>query len=503
MDNIILISQNVKLESLSKLTEYVKPHSDTLIISTQFIFENEAELINNVLRCKCTFKNFSDFMSDTEEEQCDVEAFHPNAEQRTSSQYFQDMTVLKNQRIAQKVKTNYPAANKIIVCEDLGIHKDSWLEIGFKKVDCEYYFVPYIEKLGRATWKQKLTQSKMFRIIRKPYVVIRHILTDTHLSVAYHEGKKYVFWGSLNRIAYRLNISFQPASRLEYLRSYIDRIINTQPNTIHISTLHEGHNKWKDSESMNVKLLQDGYLPPNYTSNYLYFKGLHTVFYTWDVLGQLTFQHFGLPSVICPFRKKIYLPRPNYPANVKKVLCVASGSGDWTAIKNRSDEDKMLYAFGQIARKYPEIEFVYRCHPVWVHPEFQGVNSINRAIQYFQYLGLPNIRISSNIPNPFEESGFRLSFSRSSFEEDLKGVDLVFGEHSVAMIDSGLKNILFCSVNVTGRRNLFKGISDLGFPHCESIDEISQVIESVHAKSFVERYNAAVDNYNLMTDKEE
>ena len=32
MDNIIVISQNVKLESLSKLKEYITPNSETLIV---------------------------------------------------------------------------------------------------------------------------------------------------------------------------------------------------------------------------------------------------------------------------------------------------------------------------------------------------------------------------------------------------------------------------------------------------------------------------------------
>ena len=61
MDNIIVISQNVKLESLSKLKEYITPNSETLIVSTQLIFENEAELIDNILECKCKYLNFSDY----------------------------------------------------------------------------------------------------------------------------------------------------------------------------------------------------------------------------------------------------------------------------------------------------------------------------------------------------------------------------------------------------------------------------------------------------------
>ena len=203
-----------------------------------------------------------------------------------------------------------------------------------------------------------------------------------------------------------------------------------------------------------------------------------------------------------PFRKKLYLPKPNFPERVKKILCVASGAGDWTAVKCRSDEDRMLQTFGRIARQFPDIEFVYRCHPVWINPDFQGVNSINRAAEYISWLDLPNLRISSNIPNANEDGKFRFSYKRSSFEEDLNGVDIVFGEHSISQIDAAFKNILFCSVNVTGRRDLFAGITEMGFPHCESEEEIAQLLTNLTTDTFKKSYEQAIDNYNKMTDKE-
>lgn len=503
MDNIIIISQNIKLDSLSKLTEHIKPNSGTLVISTQLIFENEAKQIDDILHCKCTYINFSDLMTDAEMEACDIDAFHPDETQRDTNPYYQDIKILKNERIIEKVDAKYPAPNKIVVCDDLGIHLDSWISAGYKKVDCDYYFNRQSppKKYAKYTLRQKLQKKKFYKTLRSIRDAIRHILTDEHLSVAYQEGQKYVFWGSLNRIAYRLILTFKPAGRLEYVRMYVDKYINTQPKTIRLSTLHEGHNKWADLKGLNVRLLQDGYLPPNYGSNYLYFYGRNTTFYTWDYIGQLTFRHFHLPAEICPFRKKMYLPEPVFPKKVKKILVATSGAGDWTAIKNRSDEDKMLQAFGKIAKLFPDIEIIYRCHPVWINPEYQGVNSINRAAEYIAWLNVPNMHISANIPNPHESTGFRHSFSRNSFDEDLKDVDVVFGEHSVAMLDGGFKGKVFCSVNVTGRRNLFKGITDLGFPHCENVEQIAEIINSVNSKEFENKYMEAVGRYNNMTDK--
>lgn len=270
-----------------------------------------------------------------------------------------------------------------------------------------------------------------------------------------------------------------------------------------MTTFHEeAHWGLPDHKNFNAKKIQDGYLPPNYSSKYLRFYGSETEFYAWDEIGCHTFQYHHLKYAIMPFRKKLYLPTPNYPKQVRKVLCVASGAGDWTAIKNRSDEDMMLWAFGKVAAMFPNIEFVYRCHPVWVHPQHQGVNSIQRAAEYYDWLKLPNLKLSGNIPNANQNGEFVLSYKRSSFEEDLKDVDIVIGEHSVSMLDAGFKNILFASCNVTGHRNFWEDITNLGFPRCESIEEIANLLRSLTTQEFKESYQQAIKNYNDMTDKE-
>ena len=184
------------------------------------------------------------------------------------------------------------------------------------------------------------------------------------------------------------------------------------------------------------------------------------------------------------------------------ILIVASGSGDWTALKNRSDDDIMVDAFVQMARRFPEIHFTYRCHPTWVHPQNVGVNAINRVHNYFRWLNLPNLTLSSNTPPLDDGNGFQYSFSRSSLDEDLKSADLVFGEHSVSMIDAAFKGIPFASVNITNRRNFFIGINNLGFPTCRSHEDIAKIIENATEKEYQEGYLKAVENYNRMTDEE-
>ena len=497
MDNIVVITQNVKLESLSKLTGFVKPNSETLVVSTQLIFENEAELINLILGSKCTYLNFSDLMTDAEEEQCDIDAFNPKTQGQDVLRYYSDIKRCKNERIIEKLHSIYPAKHKYIVCDDLGIDAESWLNAGYQKIEAEYYYkeADYSSNAGQ--------NSQGVKVLNKVKKFIRTLanIKKSRIYVGYDGRQKYLFFGKMHRIAYRLSIQFKEASFIEKVRYTLDkRGVNTQPATIRLATIHEGYHTLPDRADLNYHIVQDGYMPPDYGSNYLYFYGHNTRYYTWDVEGLKMFKKFNLPCEVLPIRKKLYLPQPTFPNKIKKVLCVASGAGDWTAIKNRSDEDKMVVAFGKIASMFPDVEFVYRCHPVWISPSYQGVNSINRVIEYFEWLHLGNIHVSSNIPTGGLSN---VSFQRSSLEEDLKNADIVFGEHSISMIDAALDGILFCSVNVTGRRDLFRGISEMGFPHCESVDEIATFIKGVGSEPMKKKYLSAVEKYNEMTDLEQ
>lgn len=497
MDNIIVITQNVKLPSLVSLKDRLVP-GEVLVVSTQFVFENEVEIINNVLERKCQYVDFAALLSDAERERCDDEAYSET--QKGVGQYYARIKELKNERIVSHLQQMYPCKNNLLVSDDLGIDVVVWEKHGFIKVECEYYHVE--PKITSSEKKNRFVSviNAQFRAIKKYY--------KGDIWVTSYQGRKHLFFGSTNRIGYRMNLDFKKASKIENIKYILEiyslRLFGWMPKnkTVRMTTFHED---WglPDHPNFHTKKIQDGYLPPNYSSKYLRFYGIGTEFYAWDEIGCHTFQYHHLNYRIMPFRKKLYLPKPNYSTKVKKVLCVASGAGDWTAVKNRSDEDMMLWAFGKVAAMFPEVEFVYRCHPVWVHPQHQGVNSIQRATDYYDWLQLPNLHLSSNIPMANQKGEFVLSFKRSSFEEDLKGVDIVFGEHSVAMIDAGFKGIPFASCNMTGHRDFFEDITKLGFPHCESIEEIADLLRSLTTPEFKASYEQAVKNYNEMTDRGE
>lgn len=499
MDNIIVITQNLKLPSLSSIKDKLAP-GEVLIVSTQFVFENEREIIDDALGVKCKYLDFADLISDAERQKCDEDAFIPTP--NGIGTYYSAIKKIKNEKIIYNLLQRYPCNNLYLICDDLGIDKPSWLNAGFKTVDtCDYYY--------RANSVVKKNNNRLVSFVKGHLGSIIKIL-NAEIWVSSAGDQKYLFFGSTNRIGYRINLNWSRASKWEnikyILQTYSMRILGYMPKnkTIRLTTLHEdAHWHLPDHPNFNAKKIQDGYLPPNYTSKYLYFYGPRVEFYTWDVMSQHTFQYHNLKSRVMPIRKKLFLPEARYPQRLKKVLCAASGTGDWTAIKNRSDDDRLVWAIGKVAKLFPDVEFIFRCHPVWIHPDHSGVNAINRCAEYISWLNLPNYKLSGNIPVANQKGEFVLSFKRSSFEEDLKDVDIVLGEHSIAMIDAGLKGIPFASCNMTGHRDFFEDISKLGFPHCESLDEIVSLLKSITTNEFQITYKQAIRNYNNMTDRED
>lgn len=88
-------------------------------------------------------------------------------------------------------------------------------------------------------------------------------------------------------------------------------------------------------------------------------------------------------------------------------------------------------------------------------PRARRVNSISRASEYVDKCSLNNFKISSNIPVETLDN-FILSLSRSTLEDDMKDCDVVFGEHSVSMIDAGFRGIPFVRLMLRKEEAFFK-----------------------------------------------
>lgn len=494
MYRIFVYSQNVKLDSFENIHKRFGDSYTNIFITPHYVFDNERDYLMGVFG-DCIFKCFADYLSDNEMEECDVLAYE--SEDMLPIVYQDNIRSLKNGIIVEKVVDAYRDKDccRIILSNDLGIDITKWKKAGFKPIKADYYHVDF----KMLAWNMVKKSDLLIRIYKSIPKKMKYRKEDVH--VGYYEGRKYVFLGSLNRIEYRLNIELNESKEecLRLNRGYFD----DKDTCTYVTTWHE-HFKCRipDDDRYAVRWAQDGYLPANYSHYDYEFKPGNVVYYCWDVLGTQLFRNRKLPYEIIPFRKKLYIPEPKFPDKVKNVLIAASGSGDWTALKNRSDDDMLVVAFAKMAKKYPDIRFVYRCHPTWIHPNHLGVNSINRVREYFDSLKLDNLTVSGNIPGAGSAEGFRLSFSRSTLDEDLKNADIVFGEHSISMIDAAFKGIPFCAVNMTGRRSFFESINELGFLNCTSVKEIEKVIEGIGEEGMQSDYLRAVDAYNKMTDQE-
>lgn len=498
MFTIVLFSQHLKIDSLIEVLHKKGIEDRILFLTTQFLFENEREQIEQEFS-KVSFRCFADFLTDSDMEKCDVGAFEDIS--MPYDKYLKRMKRIKNEMVWQKIQREYPSHQGFIFSNDLGIDAGVWISHGFEPLLGLYY---YRENNSLSIIKTVKNKLKKYQWIRNIYRVLIHKSSKRVENVycAEYEGKKYIFIGRMNRIDYRLAIPFRfsETERDKFNRGEYESRETCQ----YLTTWHE---HWKchvpDYKVYDVRWIQDGYLPPNYTDYSYDFIPSNVQYYAWDSLGEKLFKNRNLPVSIIPFRKKLYMPEPIFPKKIKRVLIVASGSGDWTALKNRSDDDILVNAFAQMAKKFPEIDFVYRCHPTWIHPLNVGIHSIDRVKEYFDWLNLPNLHVSAHIPIQSKTGDFRLTFPRSSLEEDLKRADFVFGEHSISMIDAAFKRIPFASCNLTNRRNFFCGINELGFPCCTSQDSIEMLLMTNLNESFRKAYHIAVGNYNKMTDEED
>ena len=497
MSNIFVFSQNLILDSLKKYTGMPRKGRLYLFVTTHFLFENERSRLISLFG-RCRFHTFADFLSDAEMAECDITAY--TSKNIPYGDYLAGIKRRKNEIVCRRVLEKYPDSKRYILSDDLGIDLSVWRKRGFRKLNGSYY---YQQKksffcLARNLLAKSPALKSLYHSLKKPGKVF---YLPEEVLVGHYQGRKYVFLGSMNRIAYRLSISFE-SSPEECSRLNAGRY-ETKENCTYLTTWHERHKcRVPDEEVYAVRWAQDGYLPPNYTHCDYSFKPDNVVYYCWDLLGTQLFRNRNLPFELIPFRKKLYLPHPDFPRKISHILVAASGAGDWTALKNRSDDDLLVEAIVQMARRFPDISFTYRCHPAWVHPLNAGVHSIQRADEYFHTLGLKNLALSAHIPAADSGSAFQYSFSRSSLAEDLAAADFVIGEHSISMIDAAFQGIPFCSVNLTKRRNFFAGITDLGFPLCTSCDDLASLIEHISDPGFQSNYRKAVDNYNAMTDRE-
>lgn len=471
---IIVFSANLKLKSLNGINSKAKVWKKTVILTPHRLFQNEKDYINNLYK-KTEYVDYGELLTDSEAEECDLVAYEKN--KNSLSKYYELIDCEKNKKIIDKIKKRYGKFEGYILSGDLGIVKEIWEENGFKYLRGDYYIsMPdnYEKDLGS---KEKNFTKDVF--------------------VYETDNKKYVFIGGVKRVSDKMSID------LVYSEEERNRLINREfelkEDCQYITTVHEYYKcNIPNSDEYDVRILGDGFFPSNWTSkDLLYYRDKYT-FYAFDNLMKKGLEIYGRNVSIFPFRKKQYMLNPSFENKVRCILVALQCGGPWTALVNRSDTDMLVETIVSIAKEYPSIEFICRCHPLSIIKTHDGPNAINRIGKYIESTNIKNLHMSTNGIQSLED----LSFENRSLEEDLTKADLVISEFSNTLLDAALKGKIIASINVTNRRNFFQSVTELGFPHCESIEDLKHIIDNYNNLEYRKRYHQAVVNYNKMIDSE-
>lgn len=525
--NIIVFSQNAGGEEIIKVARDFNNGDKILCLSTHKLFALKKKEILEKTGRELLFFSFCDFISEEEAIWCDTAADKIILEkygQRTGNvnKYYDEIKKIKNQIILQNLKKEYDFSGAALLSDDLGICAEVWPNENFQKL--------YID----ASNKDKKTAKIGF--FKKAVSLIKNGLKFQKIWMMRSPQKNYFFCGSPARIQQyikddnkfeRLNkinslifcALFVGARKLKYSSGAITSglckiflffakkvFFTIQPKYQQLEFLSPIH-EYDDSygllaEYLGVKMfcLQDGYLPENYSSAYLKYRENVDGYHLWDKLSAGIFERHGLKWEKQDYFRSMALPRHEIKTiSVKSILVITSGAGDWTALKNRSDEDSMFEAFIKVAEYFPNIKINYRPHPLWTHPAHQGVNSIKRLHDYANLLGLKNLIVSSGALKEGDEykKDKRVSRAPLSITQETAQADIIFGDHSQGIINAGLEGKIFASVNLSGRTSFFCNYARLGFPLLENKNAIIEFINYLQDSTIkIEEINKAIDLYN-------
>ena len=485
------------------------------MLTPHVVFEHERRWVAEVCEGQVEYRTFHDLLGQVEAELCDTEADRLVVEknpQRSGrvGEYYRTIKYLKNKAAAGKLSEEFVWNGGAVFCDDLGICADVWRAEKLK--DCVprtvVRRVSMVERLKRWCARSVRCQYLSHRgqcwlLVGRPERLGQYLERE---GVALRSPSRAgALWLGLQLIMFA-----GPGGQRRVVR-WLWWAVNSawrQANgrvTWLVAAVHEDSGALEClAEALGMKYgnLQDSFLPSYYPSRYLLYRPAVERFYVWDDFSHGIFKRHGLVSERWSGYRSWRLPQVRDAKAVRCIVYLSSGAGDWSALKNRSDEDLALELLVRVARARPDIKILYRPHPLWLHPEHQGVDSINRVVRYLEMLELPNIRVSQGAQ--MDGRGFlasaNLSVVSSTVEEDMQSADLVLGEHSQTMLVAAQSGKVIAGVNVAKHTPYFADYVHVGFPLIESTKDLLGLVERMEnpkeRDEFLMSYNAAVERHN-------
>lgn len=486
-------------------------------VTPHLLFPSERERLAREDPRVRVFRTFHDLLEREDMERCDAEADRRLLERRAGregrvEEYYAEIMRLKNECAVRRLVAEFEVTGGALVSGDLGIAPDVWRELGLAD-----WRRP--EVLPRASFWRKLRKfffdpvrihyleckEERWLLIGRPDRVAQYL--DWSAVTLTPMGLGWEWWFSLQmKAVLKLRL---PAAAIRPVLRLVNApwAMSNRAVTRAAATVHEDHTgvaRLAEGLGLEYLNLQDSFLPSYYPSRYLLYRPAVRRFLVWDNFSRGIFDRHGLASSRWEGFREWTLPkiRDLGPGPLRRVLYLSSGAGDWTALKNRSDEDLALSWLTDAARARPGVEFRYRPHPLWLHREHQGLNSIDRVVELVEQIGLRNLFVSQGARTDgrnFSLSG-NLSSVSSSMDEDIAWAELVLGEHSQTMLVAAEQGKTIAGVNVSKHPSYFSDYAGVEFPLVSSAEDLVALVDTMSwpekCAAFLQSYNAAIERHN-------
>ena len=520
---LIVFSITTPLEELISAINSASPSGVTLCLSPHIVFDDELKIILEQVTKRPIFKSFYHYISETEMRYCDEQA-DKNIQNRFLDRerliysYYDEIKFLKNQIIYSNIKQSYEINACICLAEDLGIEKSVFTDNEAETQQTSK--LGFLKKIGFGLRRIVFNFRKLFQVNTKITVLDGdggpfYLLGEYERVTQYLDPDKYslappsllsnLVLGAMLKVCLIRNLDIKVLDKIAgiLLRGlgYIAKTFLPTSNYPIAAPMHAHIDAFSwvaKFRSVPCLSIQDGYLPVNYSSAYLKYRVGVSYYLIWDMLSAGLFESNGLDYRVWSCFQRNDIPKPiDRPIKVRQVLFLASGAGDWTALKNRSDEDLAFLSFLDVAKEYKHINFIYRPHPLWVHPDHQGARSIERVSVFCQMQACENLSVSGGAildAANFSEDG-NLSAGSVSIGDDIATSDIIFGDHSQVLLTAAEKGKIVASVNCCQRQSFFYGHTSLGLPLLESSDDMKMFISNCLKGEF-SNFEAFIESYN-------
>lgn len=466
VDWLIVFNQNFPLEAIKQL---VLPGRKAVILTSHQLLEHELEFVSSLGLTRADVLTFSDLLSDAELEAIDSKV-SATLMQSSSAEFMprfsEGINYEKNACAFSKLSSRF-SFGEIHACCGLGISARFWKEKNARL----YGEVNEGPSLGLVD-----------RLVAKAVDLGRKI----QVNLVRTDHVEYVFFGPIKRLRFMPGISIEPhvvrnafGGYARFLRQRRKRGAVVASTTIHGFT---------DPQLLtypDLHVFVDGFHPPNYSRSYIDLYG-NSIFVTRTMFDNLWFSRNGkrtikLPAVI----RKETMREVVSTGEVNTIVALLNHAGDWTALINRSDTDRLVNAVVKLARAFPHKRFIIRLHPTMIHKDHEGVDSIQRIRFYVAWARLAN-----------------LSVSQVELQEDFDRGDLFISEYSQTVIDAATMGKRVVIANFTGRRSFMACYEEIGFPSVSNHEQLQSWLEGVFRSTAQcdQQQNQAVRLYNRMLD---